>query len=124
MTQPDLTVPLEAYEAAARAPLMHSLLQHNFGFDMPDCHCAAIPGLREAVDAAIAVDRPLAVAEGRRLERDDHAPKHKAEIAEVVREIVALATDPDGPTAEWLDLIKSVAEGHYTPRIAEGRTDE
>ena len=64
-----------------------------------------------AVRAAI----PIAIAEGRRLEQIDHAPVHKAEIAEVVREIVDLATDPNGPSAEWLTLVRAVTEGHYTP---------
>lgn len=64
-----------------------------------------------AVRAAI----PIAIAEGRRFEQIVHAPVHKAEIAEVVREIVDLATDPNGPSAEWLTLVRSVAEGHYTP---------
>ena len=44
-----------------------------------------------------------------------HASVHKAEIAEVVREIVDLATDPNGPSAEWLTLVRAVTEGHYTP---------
>lgn len=113
----DPAVPPEAYEAAVNAAdrwYDHeaAACEHQPASQLKPCGpCSSKGEVRAAVDAVWS----LGVAEGRRLEREDHAPKHKAEIAEVVRELVALATDPDGPTAEWVDLVKSVNEGHYTP---------
>lgn len=57
---------------------------------------AALPAVEMAVRASVAAE-------------------HKAMIASVVRELVEMANDPDGPTAEWLSLIQDVAEGKYTP---------
>jgi hypothetical protein len=47
------------------------------------------------------------------------AAEHKAVVAAVVaavvREVVELATNPSGPSPEWMDLVMAVGEGHYTP---------
>jgi chromosome segregation ATPase len=48
-------------------------------------------------------------------ERDEARAEIKRAIAETVCEVVKLATDPDGPTPEWLQLVMDVSEGKYTP---------
>jgi hypothetical protein len=59
----------------------------------------------EAYDTAAAVLAAL----------EDVGWASKRATAEIVRELVELATSDGGVNPEWLTLIKDVHEGHYTP---------